>query len=203
MRRLENTHISVFQGTDRNQPHELQPDDDLDAYPAHIFETAIQCSSRSLAAKTPFCPLWNQILSYWFPRSAGFKVEEGWQPDLLNPYLQQPPIMAVLYQGQPIVLLYLEGSQEYFDGLPQRKLREVGNRAFDTISIWSGLPAMCVIAAMDQKWSSFIRPTEMTSGMVHDLIGYDWYGDFGDEVLSLASYQALKQYFNVLKASCT
>ena len=210
MRRLEDTHISVPQGVSYDQPplndqptHRqsfessyLDEAPDSDAYPAHIFETAIRCRSRSVADRGALYQLWRQILAYWFPRSAGFAIEEDWRP-ALGVEQERHVNLAVLYRGQPLVLLYLDR-----DGLPEELLLEAANREFDRISVWSGQPALCVIVAVDMKWSTFIRPTDVTSGMVAESVGDDWCGGFEDEVWSLASYQNLKRYFDVLKASC-
>ena len=95
------------------------------------------------------------------------------------------------------MLLYM-----VLDRLPEERLRATANREFDGVSVWSGHPALCVIVAVDMKWSSFIRQTDMTSKMVGEVVGGDWYGEFEDEVWSLASYHGLKRYFGVLRASC-
>ena len=193
-------------GTSANQwlePSVSQADDSgTSAYPGHILDTAIQCRLQPQGDNTgSFHILWRQVLAYWFPPPEGYKVAEEWQPAFPEPNRSLASI-AILFQEQPIVLLRLQGVSDSHRGLTQRSMRATADKVFDTVAIWSGQPAICVISAMAAKWSMFVRPTEMTSAMVQDLVGYDWYGDFGDDVWSTTSYQALGQYFKVLKASC-
>jgi hypothetical protein len=172
----------------------------LGVYPGHIFETASQCHRLGRGEdESVFHSLWHQVLAYWFPHSEGYNVVENWHPHAyLEPTQQTLISVAVFYQGQPIVLLLL---QRDIDMHSELALRVNGDKTFDTFAVWSGLPAMCVIVAAGARWSAFVRPTDMTTQMVNDLVGYDWYGNFEEDVWSEASYQALRQYFKVLKDS--
>ncbi|CAA7263777.1 unnamed protein product [Cyclocybe aegerita] len=176
-------------------------------YPAHILETYGQIPlSRPyiVTDDTPFIPLWRQVLAYWFPCLEGFTLEENWylRSERL-PFLPatEPASFAILLHGQPILLLRLHGVTE-FESLPARaSLRSGANRMFDSVALWSGHPALCVVSAIGAKWNAFLRPTDMTSAEAENVLGYDWYGEWKGDVVSAESHRALGQYFKVLKAS--
>ncbi len=184
------------------EPSASQAEYSTSAYSAHILDTAIQCQLQPQHDSTNFRILWRQVLAHWFPSSEGYNLAEEWRPVFLEPN-QGIADIAILFQEQPIVLLQLQGFSDSHGGLTHCGMRATANKVFDTVAVWSGQPAICVISTTGAKWSMFVRPTEMTSAMAQDLVGYDWYGDFGDDVWSTTSYQALGQYFKVLKASCT
>jgi len=147
--------------------------------------------------------LWWHVLAYWFPKSQGFQIEHEWD---FEGRIQRPATLAVLLGQDPIAVVDLrpEISREALRGHPEQAkaiVRRDMNRLFDEVSIWSAQPALCVISALGHQWNAIIRPTDMTSEMAKVSLGYDWYGEWDDDVRSEKSYRSLGSYLKVLKSA--
>jgi len=118
--------------------------------------------------------------------------------------MQRPATLAVLLGQDPIAVVDLrrEIQEDAQPGHPERVkaiVRKDMNRLFDEVSIWSGQPALCVISALGHRWNAIIRPTDMTSETAKNSLGYDWYGEWDDDVRSEKSYRSLGSYLKVLR----
>ncbi|TFK35844.1 hypothetical protein BDQ12DRAFT_655175 [Crucibulum laeve] len=175
-------------------------------YPTHIYETASHLSGHT--DPWDFYTLWWQILSYWFPAIEGYIIQQNWEtPDHGEALSGQFPSMlleqvtfAVLYAGQPLVLLQIRGTLDSTDST-RRLAREAARQQFDRAALWSGHPTLCVISAMGKRWNAFARPTDMTSEEAEATLGYDWFGEWTENVVSTSSYEILGACFRMLKVA--
>ena len=110
--------------------------------------------------------------------------------------------MVVLHKGNPVVLLLLQGFLDTGNNSSRQLMRDVASDTFDQIALWSSLPSLCVIAAMGTKWNAFLRPTDMTSEQAKQVLGYDWFGEWQEDIVSDVSYEALRHNFRSIKVAC-
>ncbi|KAF9041228.1 hypothetical protein BJ165DRAFT_272764 [Panaeolus papilionaceus] len=167
------------------------------SYPDFILETAHLSPATTVINGGLSSPLWRQILTYWFPPSEGFIIIDDWRCGNNH----QPPNMSVLYQDQAVLLLQLHGEINLDLDISQQILRNNADQLFDAVAVWSGHPALCVVSAIGARWNTFIRSTDMTSEIAKQILGYDWYGEWSEDVASDRSHELLGRYFGILKTS--
>jgi hypothetical protein len=156
--------------------------------------------------KTTFFPIWRDILSYWFPSEHGFEIVQDWEIPIPSSVDPEPlPLrctFAVLNDGRPLVLLQIRGTLDNANDIARQWGRAAADKQFDRVV--SGPfppPTLCVISAMGLKWNAFLRPADMTSAEVQSVRGYDWLGEWEEDVTSMVSFESLGYCFDAIKTS--
>jgi len=133
-------------------------------------------------------------------------IRDEWQPPTYDSFVSDENrigriSMVVLHKGNPVVLLLLQGCLDTGNDYSRQHMRGVASETFDRIALWSSLPFLCVIAAIGTKWNAFLRPTDMTSEQAKLVLGYDWFGEWEEDIVSDVSYEALGHNFRSIKVA--
>ncbi|KAF8882253.1 hypothetical protein BD779DRAFT_1543637 [Infundibulicybe gibba] len=146
------------------------------------YSHEIQDLARSLARhpdRGVFSPIWGDILAHWFPPEEAFEIERNWN-DISTSVLSY----AVLHGGRPL------------------RARAAANQFFDDIAPYSHHDTMCVVSALGLNWNAFVRPTYLKSEDAQLVLGYDWFGEWEEDVISVTSFEVLGRCFRDIKESC-